>query len=734
MNNNMEKKNNFIKNGEVLWIIPVYVMILEVLFHWEIYKSLDIYMFYAVLFSLPFSLLVLMFSVTTNDKWNVCVRGMMTLLFVIYYAVQMIYHQVFGNFLSLKSIFNGAGQAMDFGSTIWEAFLEHAGAIMIALAIWGAYLVLEIRIFLVQNKVTERKQREENLERKQRFLISKKSIIYLVLMILIPMVGTFVLMFQGTGVGTTYDVKLRFHRTEQSMYRLGLLQTLKKDVTENICDVLGVTEKQMNIGYVWIEETFFESNVDKFDKKEDETVADGDCEKKSQITCDDLDKTDEGDVGTSDDIADLSGVDAEKEKYNTWNIDYKSLITAAKNDDIRDVHTYFSNMNPTKENQYTGLFEGYNLIYITAESFSDVVIDQERTPTLYKMQQEGFQFNNFYTPSWYLSTIDGEYVNLLGQLPVEGDWSLQHSTEHALPIALGNQLKEQGYICNAYHNHDAYYYDRTITHPKLGYEFKAVGSGLTFESMYPESDLELMEITIDEYIGQNKPFHTYYMTMSGHLPYTYDYNSMAVKNKDVNEGKEWSENAACYLAANAELECAVKYLVEQLERKGQLENTLFVIAPDHYPYGLKKGAYDELKGKQVEQDPFEIYRNTCLIWSASMKDMEKVSFPVRVDKYCSNLDLLPTISNLMGLSYDSRLLAGKDILSEEMGLVLFKDHSFLTDKVRYNATTGEVIWSPNVAEDNIYLEGIMQQVQNRFYYSAKVLELDYYHLIGTLED
>ncbi len=718
----------------MLWIIPVYVMTLEFLFHWEIYRSFDIYMLYAVFFSLPFSLLVLLISATENDKWNIIVRGVMTLLFVIYYAVQMIYHQVFGNFLSLKSIFNGAGQVMDFGSTIWEAFLEHAGAIMVALVIWGAYLVLEIRIFLVRNKDTERKQREENLQRKQRFLVWKKSIMYLVLMILIPMIGTFVLMFQGTGIGTTYDVKLKFHRTEQSMYRLGLLHTLKKDATENICDVLGITEKQMNAGYVWIEKTFFEGNVDKFDKKEDGTVADGNCEKKSLITYEDSSKTSEDDVGTSDDIADLLGVDAEKEKYHAWEIDYESLIMAAENDDIKEVHTYFSNVRPTEENQYTGLFEGYNLIYITAESFSDVVVDKERTPTLYKMQQEGFQFNNFYTPSWYLSTIDGEYVNLLGQIPVEGDWSLQHSAEHALPIALGNQLKEQGYICNAYHNHDAYYYDRTITHPKLGYEFKAVGSGLTFESMYPESDLELMEITIDEYIGQNKPFHTYYMTMSGHLPYTYDYNSMAVKNKDVIEGEEWSENAACYLAANAELEYAVKYLVEQLERKGQLDNTLFVIAPDHYPYGLKKGAYDELKGKQVEQTPFEIYRNTCLIWSASMKDMEKASFPVQVDKYCSNLDLLPTISNLMGLSYDSRLLAGKDIMSEEMGLVLFKDHSFLTDKVRYNATTGEVIWSEGVPEDNIYFERVMQRVQDRFYYSAKILELDYYHLIGTLEN
>lgn len=112
-----------------------------------------------------------------------------------------------------------------------------------------------------------------------------------------------------------------------------------------------------------------------------------------------------------------------------------------------------------------------------------------------------------------------------------------------------------------------------------------------------------------------------------------------------------------------------------------------------------------------------------------MKDMKQIAFPMKVEKYCSNLDILPTVSNLMGLSYDSRLFAGKDMLSEEMGLVLFKDHSFLTDKVRYNATTGEVIWAEGVPEDSIYLESIMQQVQNRFYYSAKVLELDYYNRI-----
>lgn len=709
---NIAEWKNRINDKRIYWLIPLFVAILELLFHWEIYRGVDVYMLYAVLFSWQFSFLVLLIASTSYVKWNKLARCGMLILYTFYYIVQIIYRQVFGNFLSLKSILNGVEQAMDFGSTIWEAFLEHVVAIGIAIVMWVAYVVLEFYPYKrgkteeTVNCETENDGKIESAnERKSWF--GRNRVLLLLAIWVLPILGTLLLMWQGTGIGTTYDVKVHFHRTEQSMYRLGLTETLKKDLTENICDAIGLTEKQINVGYMWISKAFFAEDVDKSAKKD--------------VSASGKTNPDNEKVQHENSTQDL--------KYHTWDIDLDTLIATEENEDIKDVHSYFAGQEPTAENIYTGLFEGYNLIFITAESFSDVIIDKERTPTLYRMQQEGFQFENFYTPSWYLSTIDGEYVNCLGQIPVEGDWSLQHAAENTLPTALGNQLAAQGYICNAYHNHDSYYYDRTITHPKMGYTFKAVGAGLTFESMYPESDLELMEITADEYIGK-APFHTYYMTMSGHLPYNYDYNSMAVKNRDVVVG-EWSENAACYLAANTELEYAVAYLVEKLEKVGQLENTLFVIAPDHYPYGLEKGAYDELRGKAMEEDDFEIYRNGCLIWSASMKDMEEIEFPVKVDKYCSNLDLLPTVSNLMGLSYDSRLFAGRDMLSEEEGIVLFKDRSFLTNKVRYNATTGEVFWAEGVAEDSIYLEACMELVQNRFYYSAKVLELDYYNRIDV---
>ena len=96
-------------------------------------------------------------------------------------------------------------------------------------------------------------------------------------------------------------------------------------------------------------------------------------------------------------------------------------------------------------------------------------------------------------------------------------------------------------------------------------------------------------------------------------------------------------------------------LVRQLEEASRLEDTVIVLSADHYPYGLTDEEYSELFGHPV--DPvFEIYENSLILWSADLEE------PVHVDKYCSSLDVMPTLANLFGLEYDSRLMAGRDIL------------------------------------------------------------------------
>ena len=148
----------------------------------------------------------------------------------------------------------------------------------------------------------------------------------------------------------------------------------------------------------------------------------------------------------------------------------------------------------------------------------------ELTPTLYKLQTEGFNFTNFYTPYWDVSTSDGEYAALTGTIPKPGTWSFRDSAENAMPLTMAQQLKRLGYSAYAYHDHTYTYYDRNLSHPNLGYVYRALGNGLDVEATWPESDIEMIDKTTAAYMG-SEPFHAYYMTVSGHLEYNFNGNA-----------------------------------------------------------------------------------------------------------------------------------------------------------------------------------------------------------------
>lgn len=404
----------------------------------------------------------------------------------------------------------------------------------------------------------------------------------------------------------------------------------------------------------------------------------------------------------------------------TMDIDFASLIEQTNDETLKKMHQYFQNVTPTYQNEYTGMFQGYNMILLTCEGFSPYAIDKDLTPTLYKLSHEGFVFNNFYTPLWHVSTSDGEYVALQGLIPKEGTWSFSESSNNDLPLTLGRQFEKLGYTTKAYHDHSYTYYDRNLSHPNLGYDFKAVGHGLKITNQWPESDLEMMQATVDEYIHEEH-FHTYYMTVSGHTNYTFVGNSMASKNRQYVDHLDYSDLAKGYLATQIELDKALEYLIDRLQEEGIADKTLIALSADHYPYGLPYKNYCELAGHTIDKN-FEIYKNSFIVWSASMKDA------IVVDKLGGSLDILPTLSNLLGLEYDSRLLMGTDLLSDSDPLVILGDQSFITDKVMYNAKTQEVIWLDE-NEDMDYLKTMSTIVKQKINYSKLILEKNYYHYI-----
>ena len=110
----------------------------------------------------------------------------------------------------------------------------------------------------------------------------------------------------------------------------------------------------------------------------------------------------------------------EPPEYNILPIDFEGYLAEESDETVAELHRYFSQQLPTEKNEKTGIFAGCNLIQITAEGFSHLAIDPELTPTLYRLQNEGMQFPNFYTAYWGVSTSDGEYVNLTGTIPKPG--------------------------------------------------------------------------------------------------------------------------------------------------------------------------------------------------------------------------------------------------------------------------------------------------------------------------
>lgn len=647
-------------------------MYLELIFHISIYGKIDINVLVPMLFGLAFGAAVGFFGTPFPKIINVILSYSTLLIMCIYYIVQMIYYRIFDTFLSLISV-GGAENAMNFKVVLYDKLKQNVGYIAALLAPVIIFAVLNIFVFEMKR-------------------INGKQLLCEVLVgVLLCVIAIQSLEAYGKQSYSPYDLFYNRYVLELSMEKLGVVVTTVKDGIELVSDDNKEIEHEFEAAYVpmWISYTVGSSRNKLYDENGEPYVV-----YKPQI--------DEA-------------------------IDLKAVYDSSEDERVKNVTAYIAGLEPDMQNEYTGIFEGYNVIFVTAESLSPYGIYKECTPTLYKIMNEGFVFNNFYNPRWYHSTLDGEYVNCIGQYPCSSDWSFYKSAETYQPYALGNAMGELGYNCKAYHDFTFYYYNRSETHTNMGYDFKAIDYGLELPYYTPYSDFDMMKAVVDDFMT-DEPFVAYFMTFSGHLPYNYSYNAMSLKNREEaeekTEGMGLSEEAVAYIAAQMELDKALEYLIEELEKKNMLDNTVFVVTPDHYPYGLTKSAYNELAGSDIYSDHFELHRSCLGIWSNSM-DEKIIS-----DKLCASVDVLPTILNMLGVKYDSRLLAGHDIMSDTEELVIFADHSFITDKVKYNTSTGEIIYLVDEAEvSEGYIDEMIERVENILYISDEIIDVDYYKVI-----
>lgn len=690
---NIKQDNNYL--FPMLFFIGTLIY-LEIITHLYIFDSIDSKIIFPILFAISIGTFFTFLSGFLNHYGNMIIMWLLTSLSCLIFGMQVVFFRVFKVFFSFQTLGMAGDAISEFSEDVNNAISSNVIAILLILLPLFVLYFLTRYIFL--NK--KRKARE------QGYLLIGALCFHLIALLLLPI--------YSKADYTPYDLYYHSKVPELSGQQLGVITLTRFDLSGLIWD-----DEELIL--VDNDNVMFELDTDVEPTpiptiKPDATIKPE--QEKQEEQGEELIPTSPTTSPAPTATPTSIPIDTSP---NIMDIDFEEL---AKNEDsqaISTLHNYFASAPSTNKNEFTGMFKGYNLILITAEGFSPYAVHKEVTPTLYKLTNEGFVFNNFYTALWQTSTSDGEYVALTSLIPV-GTRSMFNSRNKLLPFALGNQFNLLGVKSKAYHNHTYTYYERDETHPNLGYIFKAKGNGLVLDSdVWPGSDVEMINHTVDEYINE-EPFNIYYLTVSGHMNYTFVGNSMSFKNRELVKDLPYSSDARAYLACQIELDRALSELIKRLSDAGIAEKTVIALSADHYPYGWEKERLDELAGHEVDPN-FEVYRNHFILWNPGMEKS------IIIDEPSSSLDILPTLSNLFDLTYDSRLMMGRDILSDSEPLVILSNRSFITDKVMYNSASGETI---NLTEEELhpdYIKNINAIIKNKFTVSKSVLALDYYRYL-----
>lgn len=425
-------------------------------------------------------------------------------------------------------------------------------------------------------------------------------------------------------------------------------------------------------------------------------------------------------------------IEAKPEEKEPTEIEYGDNIldlnlSETNNNNINKINNYVTNSSPTNKNKYTGLFKDKNLIFILAEGFNEIAVDETRTPTLYKMVNNGFVFNNFYSPV-FLSTTGGEFQATTGLIPTQEILSTWKKKTPKISYALGNTFSQLGYRIHSYHNWTYTYYKRNITMKTLGFtNYLGCGNGLEdrMDCGWLPQDSKMIEVTTPDYLNKEGNFVTYYVTVSGHSPYNSGDNIARIHLDSVKD-LTYSDSVKYYLAAQVELDKMLEELIKDLEESGELDNTVIALVGDHYPYTLSIDEMNEAATYEKD-DTIEVNHSNFILWNNQIEE------PIVIDKVGSQIDVLPTILNLFGIDYDSRLIVGKDILSDYEGLAIFSNRSWTSDYGSYDSSTktftlkeGKELKDETIEE---YVTRINNRVANSFSISKLIIDNNYYEYI-----
>ena len=349
------------------------------------------------------------------------------------------------------------------------------------------------------------------------------------------------------------------------------------------------------------------------------------------------------------------------------------------------------------KNKYTSKLKGKNLIIIQLEGVDSWLLNKNDTPTLYKMMNEGVNFTNHF--SFYNgggSTFNSEFAVNTGYVtPLSYTQNAYSFSKNEFPDTLAKKFKNEGYSVNAFHMNTGEFYSRTINYKTWGYDnYYGLIDRIKYDDDSYELDRELIlkEEFSDLLFPEDTNFVDYIITYTSHTPFNNTKEACKVLYDLDNEGKDVEftqmSEEECARRQVRETDYMIELLLEKMKEKNVLDNTAIVVFTDHYLYTLTDQSiiakYKDVETNMINKTPW-------FIWS---KGIKKAS----VKQVTSQLNILPTILNLYGISYNKNRYIGEDALANKYsGIVFFNDYSWYDGNVYVE--NGEIVKGKKISAD-----------------------------------
>ena len=414
---------------------------------------------------------------------------------------------------------------------------------------------------------------------------------------------------------------------------------------------------------------------------------------------------------------------------------WKSLASSTNDSTYKTLNNYFMNRQVTPKNEYTGLFEGKNLIIIMMESVNEIAIyNKEYFPTLYKMYHEGISFKNNYSPRNNCSTGNNEFTVLSSLFTINNTCTANAYASNKYPEAVFNVFNNAGYKTSGYHDYTQKFYKRAKTIPNLGANkyYGVEDLKIPYSTDYTEADDKDMFKAAQKYYIDEDKFMAYFATVTPHQSYI-DSQICSDRYYDKYRDLGYSSNLSRYLSKLQVMDEAFAELLSELDKKGKLEDTVIAVFGDHFPYGLADSQINEYFNRN--NAGYTINRN-----STANKNVDKTpmfiynsgSEPLVVEDYTTIIDLLPTLLNLFNLDYDPRLYLGTDVFSKShASRAVFADGSWTNERGYYHAPNSSMKYLDGAETySNEELMYINQEISTRQKMSASAIKSNYFNYLG----